>query len=154
MSTPPSSTSRPTKSWMPWRSTNMAPRSWSMSATRWRGSSRPSTGCGCSRTCCADSRCHDEVVLDGDHARCGPRRLLRLALLGPRPHFAAKHDLAGLRLDLDAMRVDLRVALERFLDLVLHILARGRRPQLDDVRDPADSDQVADRALGGHLLVL
>ena len=96
----------------------------------------------------------DPVVHPGD-ARRRPGGALRLLTLGPGAHRALEDDRAALRLDRDAVGVDLRAAPERLLDLALD-LGGGRRRSLhlNQVGHPLDPDQPAYRTLCSLTLVI
>src|SRR5689334_13701634 len=72
----------------------------------------------------ADLHClvgYGEAVLHLAHARGEPSNALGFGALGPGPDRALQDDLAAVRLDGDAVGVDLGAALERLLDLPLHV---------------------------------
>src|SRR5258706_9528474 len=78
-------------------------------------------------------RRYRDVVLHPDHAGrhpCGARRLLAL---GPGPYCALERDFRSVGFDNDVIRIDLGVALEGLLDLLLDLGRRHVRLDPDEV---------------------
>ena len=70
------------------------------------------------------SRCDRQNVLDLPHTGYVPRGALRFVLLHPGVHVAVQKDLSVAGLHANTPRIQLRVASECFLDLLLHVTGR------------------------------
>src|SRR3954447_6611523 len=96
-----------------------------------------------------------EQVVDGLHARGGPRRRDRGVVLVPGADLPAQRDRAVRAGDGELLGVELGVPGERLLDLLLDVArARRRVGEVDVVLDRDDSQQVAGNEVRLVALVL
>src|SRR5256885_13111620 len=100
-----------------------------------------------------DARVDRELVLhfgDAGGIAGGARGIPHL---GVRADGAAQDRLIALDLDADALSVELGTPFQRLPDPLLHVGWGRPRPHSDQVRHALDAREVADRPLGGLLLV-
>lgn len=85
-----------------------------------------------------------QIVDNVADARRGPRGVAGRRPLGPRVDAAAKNDRAALRGNLDDGSFQYGLTIESILDLALHVLRSGRRPQRDGVRHARNAGKPLD----------